>query len=477
MLFVWAILALAGALLLFFATHRLSEAPHIWYDEGYFTQTAQNLALFGKQAIQVAPGEFVSASTVSGGYPFIAPIALSYKLFGIGVWQGRAAMVVFILAFFLAAVYLVTLLFGMRFALWSAFLIASFPMLYGIGKNVLGEVPGLFFLMLTLIGLVYLQRSGYRSLPAYAVSAVAAGLCVVTKPIFILLLPALALVWFLHRKSISVRWGGFALAVLVFIATLVPWFLLQFGTHDSLGNVLAFYVNPYEVTDLTTNVITNLRLFVTDVTPLYTLAVFALWGCSLFVRRRAEESVSLAETVGFVFAALVILAFLRVPGWYRYLFPATMAGLPFVPYVLWRMWEWVRTRMALPRIVLPLPWLVLPLLIVAQCYQTANASFVATYYNSHITRDLTQALGSLPSSARIFVYNVPEAVILLPSQNYYQYIKPHPTIGIVGAESLQTISKGTVDFIVMNTGASSDVDMSKYILRQTVNRYSILQRR
>jgi 4-amino-4-deoxy-L-arabinose transferase-like glycosyltransferase len=472
----WMLFALAGALLLFFATYRLSEAPHIWYDEGYYTQTAQNFMLSGQQVLQVAPGEFTSASTITGGYPLIVPVALSYQLFGVGVLSGRAVMVMFIVSFFLATVYLITLLFGTRFALWSAFLIASFPMLYGNGKSVLGEVPGLFFFVVALIALVYLERSGYRSLSAYGVSALAAGLCIATKPIFILLLPALAIVWFLYRKSVPIRWGGVVLATLVFIATMVPWFLLQFGTHDTLANVLTFYTNPYEVTDLTTNVLANLLLFVTDVTPFYALAVFALWGCAMFVRRRAGESVSSAETVGFIFSGLVMLAFLRMPGWYRYLFPAIMVGLLFVSHALWRMEEWVRERIGIPRIARVLPWLVLSLLIVAQCYQTANASFVAAYYSSHMTRDLTAALNSLPPNASIFVYNAPEAVILLPSLNYYQYIKPHPTIGILGTDALQAIANGTVDYILLNTGTVPDVDMSKYKPVQNFSRYTILEK-
>ena len=473
----WALLALACALLLFFATYRLSEAPHIWYDEGYFTQTAQNFMLSGQQVLQVAPGEFVSASTVTGGYPLILPVALSYKLFGVGVLQGRFVMVVFIIAFFLAAVYLVTLLFGMRFALWSAFLIASFPMLYGTGKSVLGEVPGLFFFLSMLIALVYLERSRYRSLFAYGASAAAAGLCVVTKPIFILSLPAIALVWFLYRKSIPVRWSGVVLVVLVFIAALVPWFLLQFGTHDSLANILTFYTNPYEVTNLAKNVLANLLLFVTDITPFYALSVFALWGCSMLVRRRRGESMSPVEAVGFVFAALVMLAFLRMPGWYRYLFPAIMVGMLFMPYALWRMGEWVQGRIKMPSVASALPWLVLSLLIIAQTYQTANASFVATYYNSHMTRDLTAALNSLPPSVSIFVYNAPEAVILLPSRNYYQYIKPHPTIGILGADALQVIANGTVGYILMNKETVPNVDMSKYKPVQIFSRYTILKRK
>jgi hypothetical protein len=209
---------------------------------------------------------------------------------------------------------------------------------------------------------------------------------------------------------------------------------------------------------------------------MYALVVFALWGCSMLVRRRNEESVSPAETVGFVFAGLVMLAFLRMPGWYRYLFPAIMVGLPFVPYALWRMWEWVRAHVAIPRIALALPWLVLSLLIIVQTYQTANSSFVATYYNSHMTRDLTTALDSLPPDASVFVYNALETVILLPSQNYYQYIKPHPTVGIYGTDSLDVISNGMVDYILINTETVPDVDMSKYRPVQNFSRYTILKK-
>lgn len=476
MMLIGALFALACALLLFFATYRLSEAPHIWYDEGYYTQVAQNFMLSGGQTLQVAPGEFTSASTITGGYPFIAPVALSYKLFGVGVLQGRSVMAVFIVAFFLAAVYLVNLLFGARFALWSAFLIASFPMLYGNGKSVLGEVPGLVYFLLTLTALIHLERSKYRSLFAYAASGMAAGLCVVTKPIFILLLPAIALVWLLYRKNIPARWDGVVLAVCIFIATMVPWFLLQFGTHDTFANVLTFYANPYEVTNLMTTVLANLLLFVTDTTPFYALVVFALWGCAMLVRRRNGESISVAEAVGFVFAALVMLAFLRMPGWYRYLFPAIMVGMLFLPYALWRMGEWVQARIKMPSVASALPWLVLSLLIAAQTYQTARSSFVAAYYSSHMTRDLTSALDSLPPSASVFVYNIPEVVILLPSRNYYQYIKPHPTIGILGADALQVIANGTVDYIIMNTGTVSDVDMSKYKPVQNFSRYTILKK-
>src|SRR4051812_4095798 len=97
---------------LFFATLRLSEAPQIWYDEGYYAQVAINVADTGTQFIQVAPKSTEPTWTVSAGYTLFYPVALAYKLFGVGVVQGRAVMVFYILAFLIAAYVLIRKLHG-----------------------------------------------------------------------------------------------------------------------------------------------------------------------------------------------------------------------------------------------------------------------------------------------------------------------------------------------------------------------------
>src|SRR3989344_6541436 len=83
----------------FAAAYRLTESPATWYDEGYLLQSSKNLALYGKQGLQTAPGVFASTATVSSGFPILAPVALSFKLFGIGLLQARLVMVLYILAF------------------------------------------------------------------------------------------------------------------------------------------------------------------------------------------------------------------------------------------------------------------------------------------------------------------------------------------------------------------------------------------
>src|SRR5689334_17644483 len=88
------------------STYKLSEAPGIWFDEGFYTQMAMNFAEAG-QVLQIAPHEYVSSSYTTVGYPLIAPVALSFKLFGVGVLQGRAVMAAFILLFLISSYVLI----------------------------------------------------------------------------------------------------------------------------------------------------------------------------------------------------------------------------------------------------------------------------------------------------------------------------------------------------------------------------------
>ena len=171
----------------FFTFYKLSESPPTWMDEGLITQTSRNLAMQGRYAIQTAPGEFISPGIISTSYPVTFPIALSYELFGVGILQGRIVMAFYILFFFALAYLLIRKHYGVKVALLSLSLLVTFGPVYGHGKNVLGEVPGLAWL---LFGLLLFDRwwAGFLF-----------GLCLVTKPIFILLLPGL--LWFRHDKN------------------------------------------------------------------------------------------------------------------------------------------------------------------------------------------------------------------------------------------------------------------------------------
>lgn len=462
------------------ATYRLSESPGIWFDEGMYTQTALMLSKHGVQGIQVAPGVIDSAGSVTGGFPFVGPISLSYHYFGSGVLQGRIVMAVFIVGFVALTWVGMTLIAGPLVGGLSALALSSFPMLYGDGKSVLGEIPGFFFLAASMIALVLLERRSFTSRTGFMLTALFVGLCIVTKPIFILLLPAYAIVWVVRYKQIPLTWKNVGAALIAFLIPVLVWVHLQFGTSDSLAGAVAFYANPYNATDLVSLVLQNLKRFVTEVTPLYTLILVGAWSVSVWIRRKDRERLTVTELVAFVFSIIVLLAYLRLPGWYRYLMPAAMLALIFLPLSLTVVSDWIRTKVPrLARFTL-VPMVLVCVLVVGQWYQLAHSSYVATYYHSHRTRDVRALVHQVPAEKSIFIFNAPEVVVLLPSDNYYQYIKPHATDEeeSLGGEQLPLLKAGTPDFVLLGTeDYKKQVELlSKYSVLETANRYTLLIR-
>jgi 4-amino-4-deoxy-L-arabinose transferase-like glycosyltransferase len=365
-------------------------------------------------------------------------------------------------------------LFGSGAAIWSLLALSSFGMLYGNGRSVLGEVPGLFFLTLTLLFLHRLERSSYADLRMYVLSGLAAGLCIVTKPIFILLLPAVGIVLSVRFRSIPIRWGGFAVACAFFLIPVAVWVRMQFGVSASISGTLNFYLNPYDVGNVSSLAFENIRRFFTELTPLYTLVLASLWGVSLFVRRKY---VSATELVAFVFCAIVMLAYLRMPGWYRYLFPATTMALLFLAPSIFILYEKGTRPLGFLRRLTWVPYLLIGVLFLVQAAQYFTTSYVASYFNSSRTLDLQTFISGLPKTATVYFYNVPEAAFFASNEMYYQYIKPHPAVGILGADTLRYIEDGSVDYIVVGTGSTFDAGTSKYQAERTFNRYTILKKK
>ena len=180
------LLLFTAVVVLFLSTYKISESPPIWMDEGIITQVAENVATQGVNGIQVAPGEFVSAGFVTTSYVVTYPIALFFNFFGVGLLQARAVMVLFLFAFFLVAYFLSKQQMQKTLAILSLLLLASFAPIYGNGKNVLGEIPGLVFLFAGLLGVGMIER-GVRTITLFVLTGLFFGLCVVTKPIFIFL--------------------------------------------------------------------------------------------------------------------------------------------------------------------------------------------------------------------------------------------------------------------------------------------------
>ena len=231
--------------ILFASTYKLIESPSVWYDEGIYVQIATNLANNGLVGMRFSPTEILHVSKFTVEYPVIYPLAGVFKIFGFSILSARLLMVFFILGLAVAGYFLIRKLFGPNLPLLSLALLATFPPLYGNGKSVLGETPGLFFVFLALL-LIYLARTATGPKIKYIILAgLSAGLAVATKPLFLIFVPALVIGLFLGRKQINIKMSDLFIGIATILMPIILWFITQFQSGDSFIEIFSFYANPY----------------------------------------------------------------------------------------------------------------------------------------------------------------------------------------------------------------------------------------
>lgn len=194
-----ALKMLALAALLFLAVYQLPAYPLTWYDEGSHLHVPKTLIKHGVYADWSSEGARYYGPTLGVGPTVMAPIASVFSVAGIGLLQARLVMV----AYLLIAVWLMyrlgALLGGPALGWLAALLLVSVRGigLLEYGRQVLGEVPALAFL---LAGLTVWFAEWERARPTHLLAAGALmGLAVVTKAQFLILIgPALAVGWALN---------------------------------------------------------------------------------------------------------------------------------------------------------------------------------------------------------------------------------------------------------------------------------------
>jgi hypothetical protein len=148
-------LAIAACLLLAVvcATVNLPYAPMTWFDEGSHLHVPKTLVQFGVYADRGSDGFRYFGPTTGVGPTVLLPIAGVFKVAGIGLLQARLVMAAYLIAALVVFAITVRHLHGEKVALLATLLLLSAPginLLY-LGRQVLGEVPALAFLMLGLL--------------------------------------------------------------------------------------------------------------------------------------------------------------------------------------------------------------------------------------------------------------------------------------------------------------------------------------
>jgi 4-amino-4-deoxy-L-arabinose transferase-like glycosyltransferase len=328
---------------------RLSSTPPLWWDEGWTLTVARTWVERGHYG-RLLDGEPVSVR-LAGGFPVIAPIALSFRLFGVGVWQGRVVGVGFTLGALALIYYLASRLYDRSVAVGTlaVLLFMSPPSIIGrspfsiihpvlMGRQILGEMPALFYLLAAYTCFLLAMQ---RTLWFMPLAVVFWGIALRTKaqvlPFWtVSLLIPLGIMLVRQRWKTACLIGTGLLASLVASRSLL-W--LQQTLTDGHTIPEAPIHGLYGVTALVP--VAHIRIIALLVT--LTVGLPTLLGLSHATWRvvRNHDKVGLNGKLEVVRLALFALAgswlgwyvFLSV-GWPRYVFPAMFIGSIFVAVLL-----------------------------------------------------------------------------------------------------------------------------------------------
>ena len=418
------------ALVLFCSFSELTTRPKIFYDEGLTIEVARNFQLFGKPDVLTSPGQFSGVPYVTGstGFPVSLPLAGFFSFFGFGLTQARIYALGWLILFFVVTFFFSRKVFGPFASISSLALLTTFPPLYDSGRRVLGEIPGFSFLLLGTYLLFYRRQ--------YFIGGILLGLAAASKPsIYSLALVSVILVLAIIEREHLWR------KLFVFISGAAPmialWFI--FAVPDLLSletwrGLIGFYSNPFgSGYSVVSSVQENIKMFFWHSTLIYftllslpILAVFR-WSDKFREERRLRAFF-------LIYGALILVYFLKSPGWLRYLLPLQLLILLFLPTAILEIAERMKSLFS---ILAKISTRVMVASAVAGLFAIQLISLVwfSDIYASRDTEEVLALVHSRSGDNSIGVINSPQIAAFLPPEKKYHFLQLNNKI-IVGENPL-----------------------------------------
>lgn len=394
--------------------------PRVGWDEGMNLQLARNLAEFGRWQIQTYPGVFSdSAQYYSTGWTLLIPVAIVFKLFGVSFFTARMVTAFYLLGFLIVVYLLAKHWFGVRKALASTFLLATFAPIYSYGKPALGEIPALFWLAL---GIYFFESMKQKDkLLRYAVLGVCFGLSAASKLTYVILFsPVVAIMVLIYffKRQISLKQTAVFSAV--FILMILPniWFsLIRPAIYVGLDPVLNFLANNHNSSCLFCDVKNNFMKFVSERSFIYTGFLIAL---SFFIACRywiKNKKLPWFTWGCLLYCFFTMLYFFRSPGIARYLLPVQAMLVFAAPFLVF---EGVKVFFKKENFKMPIYWLAIFLLMGMHLAHLVIAGYASS---SLAPLELEQYLKyELPGEGRVGVINITLAPPLISSDRLINFL-------------------------------------------------------
>jgi hypothetical protein len=336
----WLVLVgIAGGAWILFGP--IEGSPPLWWDEGWTLSVARHWVETGHYGLlsvgQPAP------STMAAHFPVVLSVAAGFQVFGVGVWQGRLVMVMFTVLATGLLVYLAARLYGAMVGIAAGALILLFPSYWEIhplmlGRQVLGEMPMLAFLLAGYLCFLLTERSPMLFLPLAGLcwgiglsckqQALPFWLCSMVVPLGFAMLR--------RQWPLMVRLAvglGVGLLMQQGIEAGRQWLL---EGHTTIGPPVVGLLEA-SATVLRWDV----RLSVMEFSAKYLLpaaAAFGYWILKESVHLRRREALTVSATIRLMLLVLGAgwlgwFALCSV-GWPRYAFPPAFVAVPFLAAML-----------------------------------------------------------------------------------------------------------------------------------------------
>lgn len=336
----------------------LQTIPPLWWDEGWTLCVARTWVETGHYGCllsgQPAP------PMLSGHFPVVASIAVSFSLFGVGIWQARLVGLLYTLAT-LGLLYVLTAkLYDRVTGVVALGILLLFPVMWELhpvilGRQVLGEMPMLYFLLAGYLSFLMMDRQKGWFFAAIVCWAMALMAKSQTAPFWIvsLLVPLSFAAW--KRDWHLVRWllGGLVCSWLLF-GLFDQAKSAMIGSHVSMSA----YVRPIGLLESSAVVlVASTRINVLLFTLHYCLP--ALVGYVSVVGTLVKQVRSVAPETFAEAVRLMVWTLgaswlgwftLLSVGWERYVFPAVFLAAPFLAHAFYTLtlgYSWGRVRAAL----------------------------------------------------------------------------------------------------------------------------------
>ena len=316
----------------------LQSIPPLWWDEGWTLCVARIWVETGHYGCllsgQPAP------PMLSGHFPVVASIAASFSLIGVGIWQARLVGLLYTLVT-LGLLYALTVkLYDRGTGVVALGILLFFPVMWEIhpvilGRQVLGEMPMLCFLLAGYLSFLMMDRQKGWFFSAIVCWAIALMAKSQTAPFWIvsLLVPLSIAVW--KRDWHLVRWllGGLVCSWLLFG-------LLDQAKSAIVSSHVAVsgYVKPIGLLEASAVVlVASTRIHVFFFTLKYCLPALVGYVSvvgTLVNQVRSVGQGTFAEAVRLMVwtlgASWLGWFVLLSVGWERYAFPAIFLAAPFL---------------------------------------------------------------------------------------------------------------------------------------------------